>query len=90
MRRQQTTNPVNLHDALERASLGACENCEAKTPFLFEGFKFQNVRAEVVRDMTNATLVRMKAFAEPFSTQRAEVCFRCRPLSNLEREELCH
>lgn len=67
---------------------GTCDNCERATEFLFSGFKFQNVPPAVVRDMTEATLHRMKAVSQPFITQGAEVCLRCRPLSNLEMEEL--
>lgn len=88
MRTQANTKPVDLHEAWERSVAGSCENCERKTLYLVPGFKFQNVPAKVVREMSNETLMRMKAFSAPFCTQGAEVCLRCRPLSNLELEEL--
>lgn len=88
MKNHSATKLVDIHEAHERSVAGSCENCERKTLFLFTGFRFENVPPQVVREMSNETLMRMKAFCAPFCTQSAEVCFSCRPLSNLELGEL--
>jgi len=65
-----------------------CENCDLETEILFDGFKFENSDAQSIRTMSFKQLQRLKYYSEPFATQKAMVCHRCRPLSNLEVAEM--
>lgn len=69
------------------AVAGVCENCGRDTDYLFDGLRFQMPAAQI-REMDPLRLAKMKFLCEPFLTDRAMVCLRCRPLSNLEAAEL--
>lgn len=71
-----------------------CENCDRVTEFLFDGFLepkppvFRSNTKLVHLDGTvfNGRLV--SALSAPFQHIPAKVCMRCRPLSNIEFEEM--
>lgn len=71
-----------------QAAMSQCANCERLTTFLFEGFKFNGESPEAIDAMSDKQLKKLKYYSEPFATEKAMVCLRCRPLSNLEVAEM--
>lgn len=65
-----------------------CANCGRVTEFLFVGFRFNGEKPGAVLAMSERQLQKLKYYSEPFATEKAMVCLRCRPLSNLEIAEM--
>lgn len=75
----------------KESKLPHCENCGRETEYLFAGVKAPPPPPDP------STLRRFKgdmrlalALSAPFMAEAAEVCFQCRPPSNLEIKELVH
>lgn len=63
-----------------------CDNCGLETEYLFDGFIYPvNDKGEPLSPEATAA---MMALSAPFQVTPGQVCFRCRPPSNLEVQEL--
>ena len=83
-RKLRGNTPPNTERRGRTATALTCDNCYRETEFLFEGFVLPLGKDHIPQKFRNTVM----ALSAPFQTTPGKVCFRCRPPSNLEIQEI--